>query len=677
MSPQRRSSPISAPPAASPASSDLKQRVIACLNKLSDRDTLAVATAELESIAQSLTHDSFSPFLNCIHNTDSTSKSPVRRQCVGLLTLLSHSHGNSLSPHLSKMVSTVVRRLRDPDSAVRSACVEAAAAMSSQITQPPFAAVSKPLIEMLTVEQDPNSQIGAAMCLAAAIEAAPEPGVEQLRKVLPRLCKLVKGEGFKPKAALLSVIGNIVGVGGAASKSVLDWLVPCLVDLLSSEDWAARKAAAEALGKIAVAEKEAAKDHRTSCLFSLENRRFDKVKLVRETMNRALDLWKEVEGGSGQEISVSSLSTSSSGGDNGNGGCIRSSTNVGYKTPSPSSRKSFPPPNRSPPSDASSVVTTAKKQSPVKSNDSNSRPAMLQKVDHMRPSSNWKTEVAVPAQDKPCEDDIKLQAPKVLKSADEVRNGGSSPETKRVLFSSSSSNRVAHHKPHKFGGFGSGSRVVPYDYDEEGDDEMCYAAKGGTGLNNPAEGMYENPKEMEDLSLIRQQLVQIETQQSNLLDLLQSFMGSSQSGINSLETRVHGLEMALNEISHDLAVSRGRIPETSPADNKACCKLPGTEFFSSKLWRRTDGGQYSAPSRFPSSGITQSRNSLWTGGPYLPEGRRFQQRHSSSSSSSSSKGGFVLEDVHSTGRGNFAGLSPRQVSSKLFQDEASNQRAGL
>ncbi|CAL1370726.1 unnamed protein product [Linum trigynum] len=71
--------------------------------------------------------------------------------------------------------------------------------MSSQVTHPPFSTVSKPLIEMVTVEQDLNSQIGAAMCLAAAIEAAPEPEVEQLRKVLPRLGKLVKGEGFKAK----------------------------------------------------------------------------------------------------------------------------------------------------------------------------------------------------------------------------------------------------------------------------------------------------------------------------------------------------------------------------------------------------------------------------------------------------------------------------------------------
>ncbi|CAN1311188.1 TORTIFOLIA1-like protein 4, partial [Linum perenne] len=645
MSSQKRSSPIS--PAASPGA-DLKPRVIACLNKLSDRDTLAVATAELESIGRSLTHDSFSPFLNCIHNTDSSSKSPVRKQCVSLLTLLSHSHGNSLSPHLSKMVSTVARRLRDPDSAVRSACVEATTAMSSRVTDPPFSTVSKPLIEMLTVEQDLNAQIGAAMCLAAAIEAAPEPGVEQLRKVLPRLGKLVKGEGFKAKAALLSVIGNIVGVGGAASKSVLDWLVPCLVDLLSCEDWAARKAAAEALGKVAVADKEAAKDHRTSCLSSLENRRFDKVKVVRETMNRTLELWKNVNGGSEQEFPSPNLSRSSSAGgpDNGNGGYTRSYNNVGSKTPP--LRKSFPP-NRSPPSDAS-AVTTAKKQSPARSNDSNSRPALPQKLDHRRTSA-WKVEIAVP-REKSCEDDIKLRESKVPYSSEEVKNGGS-PETKRVLFTNNSEISKVD-KPQRSGGFRSGSRVVPYNDDDDAED-------------NPAEDMLENPKEIEDLSLIRAQLVQIENQQSNLLDLLQRFMGSSQNGINSLESRVHGLEMALDEISHDLALSSGRIPNAELATENRCCKLPGTDFLSSKLWRRTDGGQYS-PRNTLQVGFDKD---FMNGGRYLPNGRTFQQRYN--------KCGLVansFEDFHNLARSN-SGLSPRQAPIKLLQGDTRSPRAAI
>ena len=74
------------------------------------------------------------------------------------------------------------------------------------------------------------------------------------------------------------LIGSVVGVGGASSRGVLDWLVPCVVEFLSSEDWAVRKAAAEALGKVAVAEKDLAADHKALCLSSLESRRFDKVR---------------------------------------------------------------------------------------------------------------------------------------------------------------------------------------------------------------------------------------------------------------------------------------------------------------------------------------------------------------------------------------------------------------
>ncbi|KAJ6431180.1 hypothetical protein OIU84_018634 [Salix udensis] len=551
-------SPLQKPPVAN----DLKHRVIICLNKLSDRDTVSVATTELESIARNLsTHDSFSHFLNCIHNTDSSSKSPVRKQCVSLLTLLSRSHGNSLSPHLSKMISTITRRLRDPDSSVRSACVEATLSMSSQITEPPFSTLSKPLIDLLTIDQDLNAQIGAALCLAAAIEAAPEPEVEQLRKVLPRLGKLVKGEGFKAKPALLSVISSIVGVGGASSKGILEWLVPCLVEFLCSEDWAARKAAAEALGKVASMEKNLAMEHKDTCLTSLETRRFDKVKVVRETMNRTMELWKEVPGIS-QEISVPSQSTCSST-DNNIGVCISTASknpkDVGFRTPL--SKKSVRA-IRSPPSDASSV-TAAKKQSPARSNDNNSKTGMLHKLGHDR-NSGWKIEIATP-QGKVSGDDTK-HGSEVLGSGQKEDGTNSMPETKCVLFSS-----IRDDKWNKFGGLKSGSRVVPFQ-----EDESCYSKD--VEVSSSTEDSYE------DLSLIREQLIQIENQQSSLLDLLQGYIGRSQVGINSLETRVQGLEMAVNEISHDLAVSSGRIPKTYYAES-TCCNLPGAQFLSPKFWR--------------------------------------------------------------------------------------------
>lgn len=280
MSSRKKSpSPSPAPP---PPTQDLKSRVISCLNRLADRDTLALATSELESIALNLSDDCFSSFLSCIHNTDDASRSPVRRQCVNILALLSRSHGDALSPHLPKIVAIITRRLRDADSAVRSACVAATAAVAAKITRPPFSSLMKPLMETLTAEQNANSQIGAAMCIAAAVEAAPEPEVEVLRRALPRVAKLLKSEGFKANAAAMGVIGSIVGASGVVNKGILDWVVPCALGFLSNEDWHARKAAAEALGRVAaVADRELVVEHKASCVKCLESRRFDKVFLKR------------------------------------------------------------------------------------------------------------------------------------------------------------------------------------------------------------------------------------------------------------------------------------------------------------------------------------------------------------------------------------------------------------
>ncbi|XP_039068902.1 TORTIFOLIA1-like protein 4 [Hibiscus syriacus] len=547
------------PPSSQQQLHDLKQRIFTCLNKLADRDTLALASAELESIARNLTADCISPFLNCLHNTDASAKAPVRRQCVILLTLMSHSHGKILSPHLSKMISTLARRLHDPDSAVRSACVEATTAMSSHITKPPFSVLSKPLIEMLVVEQNVNSQIGAAMCLSAAIEAAPDPETEQLQKVLPKLGRLLRSESFKAKAAVFGVIGSIASVGGAGSKGVLDWLVPCAVESLSNEDWGTRKAAAEALGTVAMAEKELATEYKAVCVTALENKRFDKVKIVRETMNRSLDLWKDVS-----EVYEEASTSDSSLVDNGSVGCFPSVAKninyVGFRTPQ---SKEVVPTSRSPPSDASNA-SAAKKETPMKSNNRNGNSSIFGKLDRSK-SSNWKIEISEQKSPFSYDDNIKKCVPFVKVHDEKVKN---------------------------FGGLRSESRVIPF-HDNENLD---------VGGGNAFLDVGQNLKDMEDLSLIREQLAQIEDQQSNLLNLLQKFIGSSQSGINSLETRVNGLEMALDEISYDLAISSGRIPTTDSPDN-TCCKLPGAEFLSPKFWRKSEG-------RFSTSRLSSTERRL-------------------------------------------------------------------
>lgn len=116
--------------------------------------------------------------------------------------------------------------------------------------------------------------------MASAIDAAPDPEPAKLAKLLPKFEKMLKCHSFKAKPALLAVIGSVIESGGISGHGALRNLVPCLVEFLSSEDWAARKAAAEALTKLAIVERDMLSEFKAGSLKTFENRRFDKVFIV-------------------------------------------------------------------------------------------------------------------------------------------------------------------------------------------------------------------------------------------------------------------------------------------------------------------------------------------------------------------------------------------------------------
>ncbi|XP_076892858.1 TORTIFOLIA1-like protein 5 [Bidens hawaiensis] len=545
---KRVSLPPQPPPPSGHVAHDLKHRVITCLNKLSDRDTLAVASLELESIAVTLNHESFAPFISYLSATTSSDKSPVRKQCVRILGFLSETHGNTLSPHVTKMLSTIVRRLRDSDSAVRSACIAAVTSIASEITNPSFSTITKPLIDAVMTEHDHNAQVGSGLCLSAAIEAAPDPEPGQLQKLLPRVLKLIKSDGFKAKPALLNVIGSIVGAGGgnAFNRSSLNSVVNCLVEFLSSEDWAARKAAVEALGRLAVAEKVRLSPFRAAGLASLENRRFDKVKVVRESMNQTLELWKEIPGHQDEVPASPSLN------DN-------SSSKVAVLETSPKETLSV---SKQSPTQRSSPTTTTQSRSPPKSNYKKHSVAVARKMEFDQ-ETDAKVNVSVP----------------VSAASDTVDTD------KNIILETEE--RVVSNKS-RFG-----SHPVSFVDDE------CELYKDG------------NQREVEDLSRIQKQLVQIENQQSNLLNLLQKSIGSSRNGMNSLETRVNGLERALDEMSYDLALSTRRV-----SSSDSCCT--GTEYSSPNSWWRAEAS-FSNP-----KSLYRANHQYTPGNEFGNPGRRFE-----------------------------------------------------
>ncbi|KAJ0920297.1 putative MT-associated protein TORTIFOLIA1/SPIRAL2 [Helianthus annuus] len=431
---------------------NFKHQVLTCLHKLSDRDTHSAAATELETIAKHLTNESIPSFLSSITTTNSSDKSPVRKQCIHLISTLSEAHGDILSPFLHKLIS--------------------------------------------------------ALCMAAVINHAREPDTEYLTRLLPRIERLLKSDSFKGKAALLSVVGSMISVrAGSSAISVMN-LVKIMTDFVAkSEDWCVRKAAAEVLEKLAVVEKDLLRESKASCLKIFEAKKFDKVKSVRETMNRMIEAWNAIP-----DVPESHSSK---------GDMAEESDHIQNppKTPYIMSKR-----------------TTTRRNS-LENSSRKTVPAMFSKLDRKKPV-NQKLDTA----------EVHMKH-----------------ETKRAVFSEISDEKMQESR-----------------YNEDRSSSKVVGSNGGLNTNSVEQ-------ESEDLSLIRNQLAQIETQQSNLYDLLEKFIGSSLNGMQSLESRVRGVESTLDEISFDLAKSTGQVSNPEPT---LCCKLPGADLISSKLWKKSEIQQY-------------------------------------------------------------------------------------
>ncbi|MED6207799.1 hypothetical protein PIB30_038992 [Stylosanthes scabra] len=209
-------------------------------------------------------------------------------------------HGDLVLPHLPKMVTSIVRRLRDADSVVRDTCVDAVGVLASKIVNGcggdrAFVAVVRPIFEALG-EQNKHVQSGSAMCLARIVDNTSDPPVPVLQKMLGRTLKLLKNPHFMAKPALVELNKSIIQGGGAPSESVLSTAIASIQEALKDSDWATRKAAAMTLGEIGLSGASFLACLRASSIRSLESCRFDKVKPVRDAVLQALKYWRILPG---------------------------------------------------------------------------------------------------------------------------------------------------------------------------------------------------------------------------------------------------------------------------------------------------------------------------------------------------------------------------------------------
>ncbi|CAK9269872.1 unnamed protein product [Sphagnum jensenii] len=593
---------------------ELKNRILAALNKLADRDTQQLAVEDLERLSESLSSEGLSMFLSCLYETDGQQKSAVRRECIKLFGTLATLHGGeALAPHAPKIVANIVRRLKDPDSNIRDACVDAMGILASQIgggggggAEATGAGGSinifvKPLLEALG-EQNRNLQVGASLCLARVIECTKDPNTGTLQRLCPRILKLLSSPSFLANASLLPAIGGLAQVPGVVDGSSLKTLISTVEEELEGTEWATRKAAADTLASLATAlGPMALSASKASCTAALVTCRFDKVKPVRDSVAEALQLWKTIP-----DVGDSPAATPPS--STGDVQAVNAS---------------FPATNIRPKSVSEKVGSSLKKKTPPPLGDKKPNPDFFSKLQNgaMRASGDWQIEVAVPQRLSPT--GLSLENGGTGNDADGVVEHHHGNGMEPILEASSPP------LPNGFGGF-----VTPKDrsykdrietkaepvHDPE---QRSWDASVPVTSPDSSSGSYDEAAASAgavagpDWAMVCRQFQNMERQQCIIMEMLQEFMVGVHESMQGLEGRVRRLERVVDGIARS-ASSTERLPtgggsptlETTTGRSMGRF-LAAADFLGAKI-RKVNGERTVFADLLPRSGRSIDSSSLKT-----------------------------------------------------------------
>ncbi|KAF5728389.1 hypothetical protein HS088_TW21G00536 [Tripterygium wilfordii] len=570
---------------------ELKQRILTSLSKLSDRDTQQIAIADLESIIQSLTPDALPMLLNCLFETSLSDPKPsVKKESLRLLSLTCQLHADSAFTHLTKIIAHVVKKLKDPDTSVKDACRDAIGLLAKLYLKGEggdngggsvVGLFVRPLFETMG-DQNKGVQSGAAMCIAKMVECAVDPPRQAFQKLCPRICKLLNNQNFLAKAALLPVVASLSQAGAIAPQS-METLLQSIHECLGSADWATRKAAADALIALALHSSKLVTDGGASILSVLETCRFDKIKPVRESMQEALQMWKNISGNgapddkkaSSHDGDLAEQSESLEDKDLKILAADDRKTETSVKDSSIATSTSESASKGKGGSSLDKAVVILKKKPPVLS-DKELNPEFFQKLER-RGTSDLPVEVVVPRRylnSSKANNGDKLEANDSNSKERSNRFGNSCPEdihgslnakyrnTDRGNASVNSKQRdfdyVLRDKwpEDRINAKDSKARISDDDRTDINQRESSGNHAGFSKTDGQSESSFVNNKG--NWLAIQRQLLLLERQQAHLMNMLQDFMGGSHDGMVTLENRVRGLERIVEDMARDLSISSGR-----------------------------------------------------------------------------------------------------------------------
>ena len=339
----------------------LKNKTLQALTRLGDRDTQRVAVKELERLAANAHEpDHVTTIVLCLcEELVAAPKASARREILRLFDRVCALRGESALVHLPRMVSSVCRRFKDPDSNVSDACVDTMGALAeftcslppridkTVATGPDSIGVNflRPILDVLHETNSKQAQDTACRAMARVIRRCgpgagnanvpagnnwyPDGGVG---KLAVRLARALELPNFHAKPALLHAVTALFAAAGGqcgshlpvvlgvpppegsrdGSANVAEWNAVTshgsvgtnggVLGALASEEWPTRRAAAQAITALVYAlgpMLDNANVTLTPLLDAIERaldvHRHDKVKPARDAVAAAAALVAELK----------------------------------------------------------------------------------------------------------------------------------------------------------------------------------------------------------------------------------------------------------------------------------------------------------------------------------------------------------------------------------------------
>lgn len=304
------------------AKQEVRGRASRALLMLHDRDTVNNGITEIVALAEEIKGEHAALLVTLMAEFDDTKNAFSRSHAARLLPAVTNANFPAMQGQIGRMVQTLCKRVKDPDSSVRDSVAEALGELARVVclreeqAQAPAGsgkAADEGQCELdlsqLSVSEEsghslgvffrqillgiegaePHMQQGSSLALAHVIfnaGAKVEPHCEKLAK---KLVIVLDRQQFSGRTQLLIAMANMIEVCPDAVVGLLKIFLPRIYAAANSSDWNTRKAAMETLETICTRiSSDIIRTSRSDMAGVTDKCKYDKMKPVREAAALAI-----------------------------------------------------------------------------------------------------------------------------------------------------------------------------------------------------------------------------------------------------------------------------------------------------------------------------------------------------------------------------------------------------